>query len=138
MSDNLSTEVSAHTLNPTGIFVEAKPHFLGLIRVQSDVCGNQMISDSPPSPAQKGRRPFLADFRGCHAAPFSLCLPMRCQEASSLVLALIGLQVEYSDWLEALPDNQEDSATAEALRAIVELDFSDLQSIEPPRGFGRD
>ena len=27
---------------------------------------------------------------------------------------------------------------AEALRAIVELDLSELQAVEPPRGFGRD
>jgi hypothetical protein len=36
-----------------------------------------------------------------------------------------------------LPD-QQDSALAEALRAIVELDLSELQAIEAPRGFGRD
>ena len=29
-------------------------------------------------------------------------------------------------------------ATAEALQTIVELDLSELQTIEPPRGFGRD
>jgi hypothetical protein len=32
----------------------------------------------------------------------------------------------------------DDSATAEALRAIVELDLPELLAIEPPRGFGRD
>ena len=47
-------------------------------------------------------------------------------------------QAEYAAWLDALPDNQQDSATAEALRAIVDLDLSELQAIEPPRGFGRD
>jgi hypothetical protein len=52
--------------------------------------------------------------------------------------ALVNLQEEYSHWLDALPDNQQDSATAEALRAIVEFDLSDLLAIEPPRGFGRD
>ncbi len=41
-------------------------------------------------------------------------------------------------WLDALPDNQHDSALAEALRTIVELDLSELQAVEPPRGFGRD
>jgi hypothetical protein len=41
-------------------------------------------------------------------------------------------------WLEALLDNQRDGTTAEALQAIVELDLSELQTIEPPRGFGRD
>jgi hypothetical protein len=40
--------------------------------------------------------------------------------------------------LAALPENQQDSAMGETLRAIVELDLSDLQAIEPPRGFGRD
>jgi hypothetical protein len=35
--------------------------------------------------------------------------------------------------LDALPDNQQDSATAEALRAIVDLDLSELQAVEPPR-----
>jgi hypothetical protein len=39
---------------------------------------------------------------------------------------------------ETLPDNQQDSALAETLRAIIELDLSELQAIEPPRGFGRD
>jgi len=30
------------------------------------------------------------------------------------------------------------TATAEALQAICDLDLVDLQAIEPPRGFGRD
>ena len=48
------------------------------------------------------------------------------------------LQAEYVGWLEALPDNQQGGALAEALRAIGELDLSELQAVEPPRGFGRD
>jgi hypothetical protein len=48
------------------------------------------------------------------------------------------LQGRYAAWLEGLPDNQQDSALAEALQAIVELDLSELLAIEPPRGFGRD
>ena len=51
---------------------------------------------------------------------------------------LTDLQEEYAAWLDALPANQQDSAMAEALRAIVELDLSELQAIVPPRGFGRD
>jgi hypothetical protein len=47
-------------------------------------------------------------------------------------------RAEYAAWLEALPDNQQDSALAEALRAIVEFDLSELQAINPPRGCGRD
>jgi hypothetical protein len=54
------------------------------------------------------------------------------------VAELIALQAEYEAWLEALPDTLQDTATAEALRTICELDLSDLQAIDPPRGFGRD
>jgi hypothetical protein len=50
----------------------------------------------------------------------------------------VELQAEYASWLEALPDNQQDSTLADALRAIVELDLSELRAVEPPRGFGRD
>jgi len=48
------------------------------------------------------------------------------------------LQAEYAAWLQNLPDNLQDTATAEALRAISELDLSELAAIVPPRGFGRD
>ena len=62
----------------------------------------------------------------------------RIQRWNDTIAAAVELQVEYADWLDALPDNQQDSALAEALRAIVELDLSELQALEPPRGFGRD
>ena len=45
---------------------------------------------------------------------------------------------QYAAWLEALPDNLRDSATAEALQAICDLDLTELVTIEAPRGFGRD
>jgi hypothetical protein len=63
----------------------------------------------------------------------------RIQRWNDTIAGLAELQAEYAAWLDALPDNQQDSTTAEALRAIVELDLSvELQAIEPPRGFGRD
>jgi hypothetical protein len=62
----------------------------------------------------------------------------RFQRWKDTIAALIELQAEYGGWLDALPDNQQDSATADALRATVELDLSELVAIEPPRGFGRD
>ena len=52
--------------------------------------------------------------------------------------ALTALQAEYGAWLDALPDNLRDGATAEALQAICDLDLTDLQANNPPRGFGRD
>jgi len=48
------------------------------------------------------------------------------------------LQAQYAAWLEALPDSLQDGATAEALRAVCDLDLTDLQAIDLPRGFGRD
>jgi hypothetical protein len=48
------------------------------------------------------------------------------------------LQEQYASWLEALPSSLQESATAEVLQAICELDLADLQAIEPPHGFGRD
>lgn len=62
----------------------------------------------------------------------------RIERWHDTVARLAGRQAEYTASLEALPDNQPDSATAEALRAIAELDLSELQAIEPPRGLGRD
>ncbi len=54
------------------------------------------------------------------------------------VAELTALQDRYAAWLDAMPDNLLDSATAEALQAIRDLDLSELQAIDPPRGFGRD
>jgi len=62
----------------------------------------------------------------------------RARRWTDHVTGLVEAQVEFAAWLDRLPENLQDSATAEALRAICELDFSELQTIVPPRGFGRD
>jgi len=62
----------------------------------------------------------------------------RIQRWNDTVAALSELQAEYAAWLDALPDNQQEGAVADTLRTIADLDLSELQSIEPPRGFGRD
>jgi hypothetical protein len=54
------------------------------------------------------------------------------------VAELVDLQAQYAAWLDALPDNQQHSALAEALQAMSDLDLDELQAIVPPRGFGRD
>ena len=51
---------------------------------------------------------------------------------------LAGLQVEYARWLEAIPEATRDTATGEALQAIVDLDLEEILAIRPPLGFGRD
>jgi len=62
----------------------------------------------------------------------------RARRWQDSVAMLVALQAEYAAWLESLPANLQDTATAEALIAICDLDLGELQAIEPPRGFGRD
>jgi hypothetical protein len=62
----------------------------------------------------------------------------RARRWDDTIAELTKLQAEYDAWLQSLPENLQDTATAEALRAISELDLSELQAIVPPRGFGRD
>jgi hypothetical protein len=57
---------------------------------------------------------------------------------TSHVVGLVEAQIEYAAWLDSLPENLRDSALAEALQAICDLDLTELQAIIPPRGFGRD
>jgi hypothetical protein len=76
------------------------------------------------SPVIRIRRP--ADHRG------------RARRWTDHVAGLVEAQVEFAEWLDSLPDDLQDSATADALRAICDLDLSELQAIIPPRGFGRD
>ena len=77
------------------------------------------------TPVIRTRRP--ADHRG------------RAQRWRDAGATLITLQAEYAAWLESLPANLQETATAAALQAICELDLGELQTtIEPPRGFGRD
>ena len=61
--------------------------------------------------------------------------PQRWQDA---VRTLLDLQDEYQAWLDNLPDNLGESALAHKLQAICALDLAELESVEPPRGFGRD
>ncbi len=61
--------------------------------------------------------------------------PQRWRDA---VTDLLDLQADYQAWLDTLPENLVDSATADRLREICDLDLSEMANIEPPRGFGRD
>lgn len=62
----------------------------------------------------------------------------KAQRWRDAVAELVELQQEYPAWLEALPESLQESATADALRAITEIDLSELESVEPPHGYGRD
>ena len=70
------------------------------------------------TPAIRTRRP--ADHRS------------RAQRWCDAVAELTASQAHYAVWLEALPDSLQNSATAEALQAICDIDLS-----EPGQSFRR-
>jgi hypothetical protein len=59
----------------------------------------------------------------------------RIQRWDDATNALLGIQAECVNWLEALPDSLRSTAMAEA---IADLDLSALAEVKPPRGYGRD
>ena len=61
--------------------------------------------------------------------------PQRWRDA---VAELLALQADFIAWHDALPASLRDTATDEALQAIVDLDLDDLVAIVPPSGYGRD
>ena len=61
--------------------------------------------------------------------------PERWRDA---VQTLVDLQAEYQGWLNNLPGSLQESAVAEKLEAICAYDFADLETLDPPKGFGRD
>ena len=77
-----------------------------------------------PAPVVRYRRP--ADRRS------------RPQRWCDAVAELLTLQAEYVSWSHSLPDSFRDTATDEALQAIVDLDLDTLAGTDPPRGYGRD
>jgi hypothetical protein len=79
-----------------------------------------------PAPSVANRTRQVADRRP---------RPRRWHDA---VAELLALQAAYAARLKALPVSLRETATADALQAIVELDPDELAEIEPPRGYGRD
>ena len=53
---------------------------------------------------------------------------------------LADLQDQFQEWRDKLPSSLANSATTEALDAVLELrgHVEDLQAVELPKGFGRD
>ncbi len=92
-----------------------------------------------PKERQARRRAKLAEGAPNSKAPRKTAdrrsRPQRWRDA---VDELLTLQTEYQAWLDALPESLADSPTAQALQAICDLPICDLESVTPPRGFGRD
>lgn len=95
------------------------------------------IGERPMTDAERQARCRAARASGTPAVRIRRPLDhrSRAKRWRDAVSELTTLQGQYAAWLEALPEN---SATAEALQAICDLDLTELQAIVPPRGFGRD
>jgi hypothetical protein len=98
------------------------------------------IGERPMTDAERQARCRAARASGTPAVRIRRPLDhrSRAKRWRHAVSELTTLQGHYAAWLEALPENLQDSATAEALRAVCDLDLTELQAIVPPRGFGRD
>jgi hypothetical protein len=64
----------------------------------------------------------------------------RPQQWADAVQTLADLLDQFEQWRDKLPSSLENSATAAALDAVLELrgHVEDLQAVELPKGFGRD
>jgi len=98
------------------------------------------IGERPMTAAERQARYRAARASGTPAVRMRRPLDhrSRAKRWSDAIAELITLQGQYSAWLQALPESLQDSATAEALVAICDLDLTELEAIVPPRGFGRD
>ena len=106
----------------------------------------------PPGPKPLGERAMTsaerqARYRAAHAADTAVTVKVRYRRPADrrsrpqrwrdAVAELLELQADYQGWLDALPESLADTPTADALRAVCDLDLSGLE-VDPPRGFGRD
>ena len=106
----------------------------------------------PPGPKPLGERAMTlaerqARYRAAHAPDTAATVKLRYRKPADrrsrpqrwrdAVAELIELQADYQQWLDALLESLADTPTADALRAVCDLDLSGLE-IDPPRGFGRD
>ncbi len=98
--------------------------------------GSQALSNAERQARYRARRAEQAGTTIRYRRPTDRrTRPQRWHDA---VAELLALQADYAAWADALPDALRDTATAEALQAVVDLDLSELADIEPPRGYGRD
>jgi hypothetical protein len=62
----------------------------------------------------------------------------RSKRWNDALAEMIAVQAECAAWFDALPESLRDSATAEALQEMIDLDLDAIAAVQPPRGYGRD
>ena len=110
------------------------------VTLQSATMPRKSIGERPMTEAERQARHRAARTAG--APIIRTCRPAdrrgRARRWHDAVAELTELQAQYAAWLQALPGSLQDGATADALRAVCDIDLTELQVIDPPRGFGRD
>ncbi len=118
----------------------AVPYEFRDVTLRSETMPRKPLGDRPMTDAERQARHRAA--RPAGAPVIRIRRPAdhrgRVRRWHDAVAELAELQAQYAAWLEALPDSLQDGATAEALRAVCDLDLTELQAIDLPRGFGRD
>ena len=104
------------------------------------MAGHKPLGDKAMTAAERQARYRAAHADGAPKIRYRRAADQRSrpQRWRDAVTELVELQGDYQAWLDARLPSLVDSAMAEALRAICALDLSELESVEPPRGFGRD
>lgn len=62
----------------------------------------------------------------------------RSKRWNDALAEMFAIQTECAAWFDALPESLRDSATAEALQEMIDLDLDAIAAVQPPRGYGRD
>jgi len=96
------------------------------------------IAPMTPAERQVRHRARLRQHGRTTPTPPAPRIPPRPRRWAAAAAALVNLQDEYRAWLDNLPPNLEGSRLAEKRQAIADLDLEELQTIDPPRGYGRD
>jgi hypothetical protein len=100
--------------------------------------GDQALSGAERQARYRARHAAAAAAAVPQWRPSKTRPPSRVQRWAAAVEELLRLQAEYASWLEALPEAARDGAMGEALQAVVDLDLTEIATIQLPRGFGRD
>ncbi len=62
----------------------------------------------------------------------------RAKRWNDAVGVLLTVQAECAAWFDKMPDSLRDTAMAEALQEMIDLDLDAIAAVQPPRGYGRD
>jgi len=129
------------------------PGNLGLIKVVPRIATRYVTSyqdHMKPGPKPLGERPMTgAERQARYRAARAESAPVvryrkpkdrrsRTRRWTDAVGELVVIQAECQVWLDGLPESLAHSAVAEALREVCSYDFTELEALQPPRGYGRD